>query len=644
MPTDSRLRLLVVAASFVLAACTDHPTPGEPQFEPWPEIRGLITTGSEPGIYVTVSGSVGIKRVISPRDTLGHYVSAVAELELPYIVDGGTASGMIPLTALGFDTGLVNVTPLTTLATSQALSEFDLGDITEQRLYEAQGRMAAYLQESFGFVTPPSTVNWSSLAVAPVPGDPMYDTLTVLTTAIENGGMSVYAIVEALAQQGSLCRQMKLTLGGGQTGVFCPSTRVSTPDENDASLVTYSFIAMNNDSLVVVAQGTTVQSVTLYQEDGALTCTACTSLAVGAPGAWGERALTFTSLSLQGATPITLTGAIIAPPSGVTLPPLYCTDRRFLMIKPDRTAVGDCFGEFPGGVSFSAGRKTWYHFGSSGWGFEIDTDMDNNVISMVYAEQDPETFSMVPKFACELTGCAGLTIGELVTDPNWGSTRRITFTDLRLAEVQGDSTLSTTTFAVLNYSAVMMTLDGMDPNPIPECSYHVDSLVVTGSHGIPSYSLCPAPNDPDNFIFTRQAYTQEDGAPAVFAQDDQLHSMSIMLEQDGTTIRQVLWQGGNVMGLFGNCRGSECQGVTLSPPDGEGKQVMTFANTVLREPRMAGVKLTTARAMTVNGTIGDIMSMPSGAATLRHVPSPASARRPGHPGAPTRAYRGAPPR
>lgn len=602
-----------------LAACTDRPVPGEPQFGAWPEIRGVMTDGVEAPLAVEAYGSTGIKRVIAPRDSLGHYVLAISELGLPYVVEGHMPSGLYNVTALAFDTGTVNVTPFTTLAMSQALSEDDLADVDEAKLLEAQARMATFLSDSFGIIAPSPATDWAKIEFNPVAGDPTYEALGALTAAIEGTGSSVATIIATLAQQGSLCRQEKLSVGGVPTGAFCPATRVSLPDEDDPSKVRYTFIAQNFDSLVVETEAGAVTASQFYRTDGnTFTCTACTGIAVGAMGVAGERSLAFTNVSLQGTSTLTLAGTITGPPPGITLPPLYCTDRKFVLIKPDRTAVARCFDQFPGGAGFTGSRIAWGGYGDS-WSFDLQTTPDGQVISMVYMEMD-ENFQQLPRFACELDGCSGISVGPLVNDVDWGATRRLTFHDVRLAEVQPDSTLSSTSFAVLNYSAVMFSLDGQSPPDPPVCDNRPDSLAVTGTNGAPHFTFCPPANDTANFQYTRQSFVQDDGEPGVFATDDNINF--IQVTQEGSSIRQVIWGGGNSTGIQANCLASACVGVTVTPPDANGVQTMSFSNTVMHEMRLYGLKLQSERIITVNGTIGDIIPPPVSGAPAYAPPKP----------------------
>jgi hypothetical protein len=642
-PTKAALAALLLLS----VACTDHPTPGEPQFEVWPEVRGVITDGTEKGFAVYVDGATGIKRSLPADTATGRFVSAVKELTLPYRVTGFTPSQAMPLLALTFDTGTVNATPLTSLGASQALSEFDIGDLDEPRLLAAQGRMAAYLSETYGITVPSPETNWAALPVTATDGDPGYEEARSLAQALLDAGSSVTQLVEELAQQGSLCRQEKVALGGAAGGVFCPATRASVADENDASKLRFSFIGQKNDSLIVLVEGNNVTSAQFYDIKGnSFGCTACAGITPGTLGVAGERPVVFSNAALG---TLTMSGTLTAAPDGVTLPPLYCTDRRFLLIKPDRTAVGRCYDPFPGGVGFSGDRLSWYGFGDN-WGFELQTTPAGQVVSMIYTEFD-ENFQQLPRFACELQGCAGITVGPLVNDVDWGATRRLTFHDTRLAEVQADSTLSTSRFAVLNYSAVMFSLDGQTPPESPVCQDRPDSVLVTGTNGAPPFTFCPPPNDTANFQYTRASFVQEDGEPGVYATDDNINV--IQVTQEGAGIRQVFWGGGNSTGMQGNCLGSACAGVTVTPPDGNGVQRMTFVNTILHETRLYGLKLQTERLFTLNGTIGEIIpqpvfSPPAQARTpvsLKHGRSTFTpAGRPGHSGPSARPDRGAAPR
>ncbi|MBK8002660.1 MAG: hypothetical protein IPK12_01670 [Gemmatimonadetes bacterium] len=622
MPTSRRYSVTVprragalpLLGALWLGACVDRPSATGPQF-PFPEVHGAVVDGIGVGqLGGTVSGVSGITRELR-GDTLGTYRTTILDLEPPFIVQATTAAG-IGLAAIALDSGLVNLSPLTTLAYAQALLDDSLARLDRADLDAAQATMAAYLAATEGFTVTTGAADWATTPFTPVAGDPMYDQIVALNATLDANGSSVDAIVTRLSLAAILCRQGQLVLGNAASGKFCPATRVTGPDATDSTVTSYLFLGDAGDSLVVRAQGGVVLQVSFVRGGAAYSCLpgGCAGVAIGAPTGAGARPISFAGTSLAGAQPLTLSGTVTAAPDGVTLPPLYCEDNRLVLIRPDRSADVACL---PAAGMSVAGTYTVFGLADGVPQFRIDVALRGAELRHVIYSHYDANFALSADFACEGAGCDGVTVGPLVQDDAGFNNRRLTFDNTQLGAVNADSTVSGTSFASLTLSFPSQVLDLGDAGfpPPPDCA-GLDSVRVSYSDTTPAMAICPPAFDSTVGTVWVGSYQQADGEPGYFVQDANFDNIAVNLQ--GTAIREVLVSTGGTNGMAGGCAGIDCTGVTVSAPDSLGEVTISFAGTLLREAA-PGVKLTTLRTLSLSGTVGRFPPVP--------VPVPPALRR-----------------
>jgi hypothetical protein len=233
---------------------------------------------------------------------------------------------------------------------------------------------------------------------------------------------------------------------------------------------------------------------------------------------------------------------------------------------------------------------------------------DGTEHKLLVAFQFNETFQRINAYACELAHCNGVTIGPITTGPNGEELRRITLVNTRMGQVQADSSVDYDAFGTINLTMLVQVSSTSPYPPPPDCT-GLDSVRATYSDDGPPFSICPPPADPDaGFAYTGTDLVE--GEPVYYMRDASFNS--ILVFTNGGSVTRVMYSTAGGNGLEGECNGTVCAGVTISPPDGDGNRAITFSNTLVYENE-GGLTLETVRRIRLNGTITGIPPAPAGA-------------------------------
>lgn len=614
MPNESRAPFRLAGLGLMLLAgtgCEDRPVLGTIPYPPQAELHGRVVLAgpSQPGA-VEVKAAGGVPRTVAV-DGNYDYVARVTELTPVYFLQG-TAPPETFLFSVAMDTGLVNITPLTTLVVAQLFAQdpynyfYNLqpsGDdlirgIGAQKIAAAQQSVVHYLEAVTGVAIPTGSASFFTTPFEPVAGDPMFDEITALNDKLTANGLTLTDLQTQIAQSALLCTFQQISVTrAGTADLLCPAFQSTLPDEVDSTVSVFGFTTIANDTLEVRAQGPLVQNVRYANSAGEVfscAAAACQGVSLGATDPDGSQPITFAATALTGSGTVTLSGTLSGAPSGVTLPPLYCTDGRWVLIRPDRSVDAVCGG---GGSGYS-GTFTLFYAGDQTPKYHIDLALQGETIKYVVYSHYDENFYQFVDFACENAGCSGITLGPIVAGDFGQNFRRVTFDNAPLAAINPDSSLSTTSFAHLTFSFNSGVSDPGGFPPPPDCT-GLDSVRITYSDGTTPMSICPPPNSPFGQV-NIGTYQQEDGELGYYFIDANFDNVQVNMV--GNEIRNMLFGTNNSNGMNGTCAGADCTGITVSAPDSAGERSITFSNTVLREGP-ADVHLSAFRASTLNGTI-----------------------------------------
>lgn len=599
-------------ALLLLAGCADRPVLGTRQYPEQASIHGQVTDGFPgPGSTggVAVAAAAGVPRTVG-HDTSGRYVARVTELTPPYFLWAPTNN--VFMYGVALDTGLVNISPLTTLVAAQLIGR-DLGDyysnlsrsdnpelesITPERVVIAQ-REVTRLLRGLGVNITTGTADFSTTPFNAAPGDPMYDQITAFNDTLNARGLPLGDLVTQVAQSALLCNIESANLVlGDEAELFCPATRSALEDPGDPSVTVYGFITQADDTLLITTSAGVTTRVSYHQVTGdSLTCSGACGVTVGAFTSDSTVSITFSNTTLTGADGATLSGTLTSAPGGVVLPPLYCATNKFILIHPDRSADAACVGAGSG----QSGPWTSYYSYDNQTRYALNYIADGDQLKHFIFSRYDENFYTHDEFACELTDCNGVTIGPVVPDGTGLFFRSITFDHTRLGTINPDGSVSAP-YAVLDMKVRVSVQDPID-HPPPDCT-GLDSIVVSFSDSVPSFAMCPGV---DIGTDSKGSFYQEDGQPGYYFIDANFDNLQLNL--NGSEVRNLLVGTNNSGGLGGQCTRAACTGITVSPPNANGEVDISFDNTVLQEYPDT-VQLTTLRKITLNGTIHGFPPLP----------------------------------
>ena len=629
-----------LAAALLIAACGGGSEPREQTADPRADqftgqVFALESATPASGVQVRAKGATGLLRTSAP--TLGErYAVSASGLTGPYLVVSGLMG------TVSTRTGTVNLNELARLQTALLLGQFptdalasfgngspSLARITEPNLAEARTRLAAFLQDAFGVTVAADAPDFINTPFEAVPGDPVYDTLTALHARIAAIGIDAYAVqIEAAVAEARRCIASRVTVTiAGTTTEFCPATQTSTPDANDALLLTHVFTTQAGARLTLRTRERTLIDARYAPTSGAaFTCAgaACTGFSVGAAAANGTRpiALANATVSRRGVTTAALNGTLVAPTPGVLLPTLPCADNRFFLVLPDRSVIADCVSNtvvdlgLTGTFGTQQGQTTAgvYPFrnidGSNGLPpsdppTTVHLVLDGGtLLNVTVTRTDPATGALTLDYKCRAGGtaggCTGVTIGAAVVNSDSGfnaTLRRVTFDATSLAAVNADGSLAASPVALLSGTFTAVFIDraelGLSPPTSAEaCVGTSESVSYAPSNETVIYALCPelaglpAPsantvvNDDGGLRISFPAT----GAPLPGDPPPDGDVLVVTTDAAGNVTRVVLDPTSPVGSSFGAsfvCNGN-CSGVTVSAPGAGGERTVTFAGAVLR--------------------------------------------------------------
>lgn len=577
-----------------------------------------------------VSGLARIANYLSvPDAAVGKLDQLTGPYAVSYRVTSATDSQSYYLGTITFGRGEVNLSPLTTLAVTQAnglepnrffgtlgvSGDERLQAFTPEVLAAAQQAVERYLQRRLGIAVPASLGDFFTGAFRDEPGDPMHDLIAAIEAKLAAQGRDFFALAADVAQESTLCSAEQLALtSAGQADVFCPATKATVPDGADPTVSAYVFTTASGAVLTLRARGSDLLSAsyraTADGTESVCAAAGCAGIVLGALAADGSRPIVFTGARLDGAAgPIELDGSLLAPKPGPVFPPLSCPDRYFI-VWPDDSLQAACaapdntLSVGVGDASSAGGDRRGYLFRSDGSvepvAANLEVRAEGEAVTSVFV-QDTDAATGLPRtlFKCVGAACAGVTIGPARDDadsfaPYVLRRRLLTLQDTELAALNPDGTPS-----ALGPATVRATLDsfelivpeGAPPvfSPIDPCASPTEGLVATAPYG--TFDVCPPSLDPNpdtgnRFVDTtldaggNPVYSLGYGSLGTFPPDG-----GVTIETAGGTISRVTFREARA-GTW-RCTGAACSGITIPPPDGSGARRIVFDGVVLQEVESA---------------------------------------------------------
>lgn len=605
-----------LTCAMALAGCGSEGPPEQARTE-FPTLTGTATYDAtvRPN-DVAAKGAAGPLRTASNSSGTNQYTISLTQLTAPYMLryTGGDRKGaQLFLYTVATGPGVANITPLTTLLVAQLFGQdpaaayaafgptggVPMHLVTDANIVDAQEKVTAYLRDVLGIEVQSGTASFITSPFTATAGDPMFETLLALDAKLAANGRTLADLTEHIATLARLCLQEKIQIAvNGEPKEFCPATKTANPEEGDSSILDYVFVNSPGDTLTLRVQENTLLSGEYVSATGsAYTCSAeaCGEIALGEPASDLTRSITFSNNELSGADgSIVLSGTLMGPIPGVALPVLPCDHNKFIAILPGRRVAADCVDAFDplglGGTlndmrGATPSRAVYTFVNTTGPNpapprVQLVTDANDSVLSVYFAESDPETGETTSRFACETTGCNGVTLGPVTVNTDLLGldfpvmVRNVTFEDTVLPGLNEDGS-PTNTFATLK--AAFTTVYFVDPfspfeyPPLVPCAPGSDAISIEMFTG--PFNLCSAPA-------RRFASATEEDAIELSTTDD--NNISIRLG--------VLLRAGNVVSVTLNTGLNEqfrctntCSGITVSPPDASNTITVTFDGTLLHE-------------------------------------------------------------
>lgn len=617
------------AAVLALTGCSGEESNVAPQPAPLrSEATGVVTDGVQARVQsVAGKGTAGIARA-TESDGKGAFTLSLTELTGPYLLANthspGSNPDLIVLTSVATGPGVVNITPLTTLLTSQLLglnpgtaytsfagtANAMPGRITSAGIQEAQGEVTRLLREVYGVEIGAGLTSFIDTPFSAVAGDPMFDAIQSLNAKLVANGISLGDLASDIAAGVQACavEQLGVSAGGGQSA-FCPLIRSALPNAGDPVVLDYKFRNVRREELLVQVHGPSVVGVTFTTTAGTSSgCsgTACAGVSLGVPAADETRPIVFGAVSLTGgAGSISLNGTLTGAAPFVTLPTLPCADDRFIAIFDDHSALGECAstndplqigGTFgwsagPGRESFSLGNNSDPQPPFPRVEIGLDVAAATPTVTYVYySDTDAQTFQVRNRYACQFAACNGVAVGPVTTTTSPGFPIQIFNVTLDNTALTGMEQDGTSTGRSLSLRASFTLL--RDPSavlaypPLASCVPGADEVSAEGTDAV--FNFCIPENDLVNGLVYRTAYDMNgmNGVDTQLVLDSDTYDR-IVVDLRGDEVLEVLAILSN-SGEQYRC-GASCAGVTVSAPDAQGARTVDLAdarlNLVLPFPR-----------------------------------------------------------
>lgn len=644
------LALLIGWALALLGACGGTDGDAPIQIRPEPDVVTITAYSGVPNVTsggIRVYGVQGVFRAPLPT-AQRTFTANLTELTGPYAIgllgNSDETGDVAHLVSVTTRRGIVNVTPLTTLAVAQLFGRDPtmlfsgllgagdpiLANVTEVKLIDAQARVRRYLQREFGFTLGDDVGDFFTAPFSPAAGDPMFDAIVALNTRLAELGTDVFAVGKQIAAEANFCNLERLVITmAGEEQEFCPALKSSQPDEADPTVTNYRFTDSAGTVLTVVGRGADVLSATLSQSEGGpvFTCSGagCTGIALGTPAGDLSRPINFSGVRLAGASGMLgLDGTLQANPPGAFFPPLLC-DNRYYVAYPDGRVDAACAAPDPGlgaGFGSTAERgveRRSYTFSSDGSfeplaaALEVVAEPDG-VVSVLVQDTDPATGELRTLFKCRGADCNGVTLGPVRDDadsfaPLVLRNRLITLDDTVLTALNPAGTPS-----AVGSATVRASLDSFEvifpgefvflpcASPSQRLTSQVSDETVVIEECPPAEIPPEAGVEPEAFLRTA---ADAEGNLTFFISSFVYQPSGSFGPGPGITINlsnegvvDVTYP--SLRGSTFRCVGSACTGVTVSAPDAAGERTISFSGAVLQEIETAG--LIGDRTATINGS------------------------------------------
>ncbi|WP_028312718.1 hypothetical protein [Derxia gummosa] len=573
---------------------------------PRPALAGTASDGSAaPVADVSVKGASGTPRT-SRNSFGGHaYTVDLSGLSAPYALRTQLDDGQ-PVVSVAFAAGRANLTPFTHLIVARLAATDpsdwysalggtggpDLATLSATDAASASAWLRRELARKWSLTLPaadPLTAPFEARA-----GDAMQDAILAFDSALAARGRTLAGLTADVVLEARRCRAERISLTAADgADDFCIASKTTARDPANATLQRLSFTNGNGDSLVLRLRGDAVADLAYTPAGGtALRCTGanCAGITVGAPAGDLSRRIGFAGTVLRGAdgARLTLDGSLAAAAPGIDLPALPCDDNRWYLIAADNSVTADCTDS---ANPQTRGRKRQlYTFLNSAaadftW-IEIGVNDDASVASVLVYGVDPATFQYVARWRCLASDCNGVSVSA----PDAGGNRAIALDDTRLARVLADGGLDGASSVRLRASFTVA--DAFTDWTPATCPTGADRITARYSDETDAAAFCPI-DDLDGMPL-KGGYLDADGNPGYFAtgyvSDPMLGNFSVesvtVETGAGGAIRRVSFTRRD--GESFACDG-DCTGVSVSAPDGAGRQRVSFTAARLGEHASLGL-------------------------------------------------------
>ena len=610
----------------LLAGCPDDDGRAATR-PPAPQAFGgvIALAGETPTTSVTIGGNG-----VSPRST-----RADADRRYRVSASGLTAPVVIrhelgPTYAVAATVGAVgNVSTLTQLQALEALRDepetvllnaldpvsrgvaVDYSPLTPAGLDRARRRVASLVAERFNYTLPAAIANadFVSTPFAAVAGDPTFDALVALDTAIAASGTDLASFTRSRARELEPCRRFFLDLSLPQgLNEFCANTRETIATGGGRR--EYRQVARDGATLVIAADGTGILDAVLSLADGrSFTCSGsgpgagtCAGLTAMPEQADGSRTLVFAALALIDAGTgdrAVLDGRFVTAIPG--LPPLDCdgaarSPQPLYRVDDDGSISGVCIGLQPS----DAGERTLYGtvFGSEP---ELELLADDSTLHGLTIYQRGALGAPVAQYRCVAPACTGYRVTPFFPLPGFPRVREVVLDNTPVTRV-GLGPGSTSQRLRGRFVVLFGSARGR-----PDCSRSPETERVRARVSTESadWDVCPPYDLVENQRVTvRRVLPADFGGRylggTVYEFRNALNSSGQMLVVTTLGLVRRVEYGRSEAERF-VCEDLQCRGARFGAADASSAHPITFAGTTLVDQRLDGSA--TDRSVTLNGAL-----------------------------------------
>jgi len=619
-------RLLIFAATLGLAGCPSDDARPTPPTTVTPTISGQLATGLPLTNNSLIASSNNAAARAGRVDASGRYIVASSGLSAPYFFQSSAGYA-----ATSSANGAGNATPLTELQilerirapldpyfialfnTSRPATEpsgVDLTLFNTSALVEAQARVVRLLRQQLGVIVPPQVANasFADTAFTPAVGDPMFDTLIALQTALEQRGKSLQQFESERVQEFRRCDAELLTITLADDLIeFCPASKQSLPDPDDDGIRDYRFTTIDAQTLTLRARDALVLSARLVVNGRApygCEAIACLPLSLSAAAENGSRTVTLNAVLLRAddGSSAALSGSLQTAVPGA--PALNCTvgvNAPGVINFDDGSSAAGCYGFAALDRVSRVAYDSQLAATDAPQQIELRNDGDA-IIGVVVYHPDPDSFIPVVDYKCRLGDCNNVAIGA----PDSANLRVVTLNNTRVVRVGGDG--SGPQSATLQGSFTLAEPPLANP---PDCTAAAADQTITARIGGTSsdWNICP-PYDIDNgniggFLVDEFNLLRYPGSfigdfVYRFLNDfNSIGSVTIVASQQGIA-RRLEYQRG-FADVFA-CRDSACLGaITIQAPNAQTAHRVQIRAVTLPEVELSD--LPGDRSVTLQGSL-----------------------------------------